>query len=103
MDHITQLLSASPTLLLIYLLADKFGPRLLDLVFHKPKEKTIEDRVIEALERSAASTAKLSETMGQLQDTLQDHGIVLREISAAVAHLYGYLQIDPPAPPGRRF
>jgi hypothetical protein len=96
MDPITTLLGATPTLLLIYLLADKFGPRLIEAIWPKPEKKTTEDRLIEVLEKTANSNAQLSTTMSQLQDTMSEHGSVLREISEAVAHLYGYLQLQPP-------
>lgn len=90
------LLGASPTILLLYLLADKFGPRIIDRLFPKPEKKSTEDRMIEVLERNAASNAQLSVTMSQLQDTMSDQGSVLREISEAVAHLYGYLKLELP-------
>lgn len=91
------LLGASPTILLLYLLADKFGPKLLDAIWPKPVKKSTEDRLIEVLERNATSNAQLSVTMSQLQDTMSDQGSVLREISDAVSHLYGYLQLERPS------
>lgn len=91
------LLGASPTILLLYLLADKFGPKIIEALWPKPVKRTTEDRLIEVLEKSANSNAQLSTTMQQLQDTMSEHGSVLREISAAVAHLYGYLQLEPPS------
>lgn len=101
-ELIASTLAATPTLLLIYLLADKFGPAIIDRVFPKPHKPTTEDRLIEVLEKTASSNAKLSQTMDQLQDTMTEHGSVLREISGAVAHLYGYLKLEPPSPAVRR-
>lgn len=98
-DPVTSLLSATPALLLVYILADRFGPKLLEIFFPRPQKKTVEDRLIETLERTAASNAKLAGTMDLLQGTLHEHSSVLREISGAVAHLYGYLQLEPPIKP----